>query len=181
MDTKELEQKLKAIVDYLRQELSGVRTNRPNPKIIEDIKVVYFDAPTPIKQLGSISIVPPRELQISAWDQSVIPSIAKAVESAGLGISVSVTGNIIRVSLPSLSEERRAEFVKIAKTFAEEAKIKIRMSRDEANKKAEMAEKSKVISEDVKFNLKKKIQEAVDKNNKEIESLLGGKIKEIEE
>ena len=92
-----------------------------------------------------------------------------------------MSGNIVRVSLPTLSEERRGELVKIAKTLSEESRIKVRGTRDEANKKAEVAEKAKTISEDAKFNLKKKIQEAVDKTNKEIESLLLMKIKEIEE
>ncbi len=181
MDTKELESKLKAISEYLRQEFSGVRTNRPNPKLIEDIKAEYFEVPTPIKQLGSIAIVPPCELQISVWDTNAVAPIAKAIEAAGMGLSVSVSGNIVRVSLPTLSEERRGELVKIAKTLSEESRIKVRGTRDEANKKAEVAEKAKTISEDAKFNLKKKIQEAVDKTNKEIESLLLMKIKEIEE
>jgi ribosome recycling factor len=181
MDTKDLEAKLKAITEHLKQELSGVRTNRPNPKLIEDIKAEYFEVPTPVKQLGSIAVVPPRELQISVWDQSAIAPIAKAIESANLGVSVSVSGNMIRVALPMMSNERRAELVKISKTSSEEARIKVRGARDEANKKAEAAEKAKEISEDAKFNLKKKIQEAVDKTNKDIEAMLLGKIKEIEE
>ncbi len=181
MDIKEFESKLKAIFEYLRQELSGVRTNRPNPKMIEDIRAEYFEVATPIKQLGSIAIIPPRELQISTWDPGAVAPIAKAIEAAGMGLSVSVSGNIVRVSLPVLSEERRAEVVKIAKTFTEESRIKVRGARDEANRKTDAAEKAKAISEDAKFNLKKKIQEAVDKTNKEIEALLMVKIREIEE
>lgn len=181
MDTKELEAKLRAIAEHLRQGLAGVRTNRPNPKLIEDVRAEYFGVPTPIKQLGSISIVPPREMQISVWDQSAIAPIAKAIESANLGVSAAVSGSIIRVTLPMLSNERRAELVKIAKTLSEESRIKVRGSRDEANKKADAAEKAKEISEDAKFNLKKKIQECVDRTNKDIEAMLAGKIKEIEE
>lgn len=181
MDTKELESKLKSVMEGLKHELSGLRTNRPTPRLIEDVLVEYFDQRMPLKQLGSISVSPPRELQVSVWDKNALAPAAKALEAANLGVSVAVSGNMIRVTLPALSDERRAELIKVVKGVIEEAKIKIRSSRDDANKKAEAAEKEKKISEDEKFKLKKRIQEAVDKMNKEIEAALATKTKEIQE
>lgn len=181
MDISELEVRLRGVLEHFKSELSGIRANRPNPKMIEDVLVEYFGQMMPLKQLGTINVVPPRELHISVWDHNALAPAAKAVEAANLGLSVAVSGNMIRVVLPTLSAERRSELVKIAKQVSEAARISVRGSRDEANKKIDAAEKSKAISEDIKFSLKKKVQEAVDKTNKEIESLLGVKIKEIEE
>lgn len=181
MDIKELEIRLGGIVGHFKQELAGIRANRPNPKIIEDISVEYVGERLPIKQLGTINVAPPRELHVTVWDAQALAPAAKAIEAANLGLSVAVSGSMIRVTLPMLSAERRAELVKIAKRVAETSRISIRGARDEANKKIEAAEKAKTISEDARFSLKKKVQETVDKTNKEIETALAQKVKEIEE
>ncbi len=179
MDIKQLDLKLKSIVESFRNDLSGLRANRPNPKMVEDVPVEYMEQRMAVKQLGSISVVPPRELQISVWDKNSLATVAKAIESANLGLSVAVTGNIIRVILPALSDERRAELMKLAKKFSEEARIRIRAARDEENKKIDAAEKAKVITKDDQFKSKKQAQELVDKANKEIEAQLAAKVKEI--
>lgn len=181
MDTKELEAKLKTVGEHLKDEFSGIRANRPSPKLLEDIPADYFGQKMPLKQLGSISIAPPRELQVTLWDANAVAPAAKAIESANLGVSVSVQGNMIRVALPLLSSERREELVKIVKNVAEESRRAVRGARDEANKKIDAAEKAKEITEDDRFALKKKTQELTDRANKEIEEHLAGKIKEIQE
>lgn len=181
MDTKELDSKLKTIIEAFKNELLGIRSNRPSPKMLEDIQVEYFGQMMPIKQLGSISVVPPREMQVSVWDQGALQAVAKAIEEAKMGLSVAVTGNIIRVNLPALSDERRNEVIKLAKSVSEIYRIKIRASRDEANKKIEQMEKEKQITEDMKFKSKKKVQEMIDKANGDIETALAGKIREIGE
>lgn len=181
MDLKEFELRLRGIQDHLRQELASVRANRPNPQMIENIMVDYAGLMLPIKQIGTINVAPPRELHVTVWDPQALGPASKALEAANSGFSVSVTGNMIRVSLPMMSAERREEVVKIARQVAEASRISVRGARDEINRKIDAAEKAKTISEDMKFSSKKKVQEAVDKINKEIESLLGGKIKEIEE
>ena len=178
---KELEQKLKVVVDSFKQELFGIRTNRPTAKLVEDIRVDYAGQSLMIKQLGSISIIPPKEIDISVWDSSAVASIAKALESSKLGISANIDGNLIRINLPSLTQERRDELAKLVKSIAEQNRIKIRAGRDDANKKIEQLFKESKISEDQKFKDRKKIQEAVDKVNNGIEALLAGKIKEINE
>ena len=176
---KELEQKLKVIVDSFKQELLGIRTNRPSAKLVEDIRVDYAGQSLMIKQLGSISIVPPKEIDINVWDSSAVASVAKALESSKLGFSANIDGNLIRINLPSLTQERRDELAKLVKSIAEQNRIKIRAGRDDANKKIEQVFKAKTISEDQKFKDRKKIQEAVDKANNEIENLLTGKVQEI--
>ncbi len=181
MDIKDFEEKLKRIGENLKSELSGLRTNRPSPKMIEDVAVDYMDARMTIKQLGSITVAPPRDLLISAWDQNSLAAIAKGIEAANLGLSVAVQGTIVRVTLPAMTGERRAEIEKLAKKVCEEHRISIRGSRDEAMKKIERAEKEKAISENEKFALRKKAQEAVDKANKSVEEHLAAKVKEINE
>ncbi|MBI3114604.1 MAG: ribosome recycling factor [Candidatus Harrisonbacteria bacterium] len=181
MDIKDLEEKLKKVGENLKNELSGLRTNRPSPKLIEDVSLEYMDTRMTVKQLGSITIAPPRDLLVSAWDKNALAAVAKAIEAANLGLSVAVQGMIVRVTLPALSNERRAEIEKLAKKVAEEHRIRVRAARDEEMKNIERAEKEKQISENEKFALKKKAQEAVDKANKDIEAHLAGKVKEIYE
>lgn len=179
MEIKEFESKLKIIADGLKHEFSGIRANRPTTKLVEDIKVDYFDQQLPVKQLGSISIVPPREINISVWDKNAVAPVVKALEAAKLGMTPSSDGNVIRLNLPTLTDERRKELEKLIKGITEQSRIRIRGLRDDANKKTEQDFKDKNISEDQKFKSKKQIQEAVDKVNKDIETLLVGKIKEI--
>ena len=178
---KELEKNLKTAAEGLRTELSGIRTNRPSPKLVENIKVEYMEQQLTVKQLGSISIVPPREIDISAWDKAAVGPISKAIETSGLGLTANTDGNLIRINLPTLTDERRQELTKLVKSLTEQVKIKVRNLREDVNRKIEAGFKEKKISEDQKFKFKKQNQDAVDKINAELENLLSGKIKEINE
>jgi len=178
---EKFKQKLKEIVELLKTELSGVRTNRPSAGLLEDIKVEYYGQTLPIKQLGTVGITPPREIHVQVWDKSAVQHIAKAIESSSLGLSTTAEGSIVRVFLPELSEERREEFIKHVKKISEEFRIEVRHERDEVNKEIEKMESKKEIGEDEKFRLKEKIQSAVEDANKQIEELLERKIKEIKE
>ncbi|MEK7657623.1 MAG: ribosome recycling factor [Patescibacteria group bacterium] len=181
MNTSEFDEKISGILKFFKEQMAGIRSNRPSAKLVEDILVDYFGQKLPIKQLGSISVIPPREIQISIWDNQVINSVAKTIESSGLNVAANIDGNLIRINLPALSEERRQELVKLVKKEAEEARIKIRHSRDEQNKKNSQREENKEISEDQKFRLKEDTQKAIDEVNGEIEQILENKIKEINE
>lgn len=178
---KDLEKNLKAALESLKVELSGVRTNRPNPKLVEDIKVDYMGQQLTVKQLGTISIIPPREINISLWDKAAIAPLMKAIETSGRGLTANSDGNVIRINLPTLTDERRQELIKLVKSMTEQVKIRVRSLRDDVNKKVESSFKAKTISEDQKYKGKEQIQKAVDKINAEIESVLSGKIKEISE
>ena len=178
---KDFEKSIAAALSALGGELASVRTSRPTPALVEDIKIEYFEQLVPIKQLGSLSIVPPREMVISLWDPSGLQTVAKALEDTKRGFGVSVRGNSVVISLPPLSQERRNELIKIAKTMAENTKIRLRGLRDTANKSLSAAQSAKSITEDMEFKGKKKIQEATDRMNKEIEGALAKKVVEINE
>jgi ribosome recycling factor len=178
---KDLEGRLEAIVSKVKQDFAGVRTNRPTTKLVEDIAVEYYGQMVPLKQLGSIAVVPPREITVTLWDKSVLVMAEKAIRESNLGLGLSVDGSTLRLTFPPLTEERRAEIIKIIKQLAEEGRIKIRTCRDEAIKRLNQAESEKKISEDQKFLLKDRIQKAVDKANAEIEKILLAKSNEVSE
>lgn len=178
---KDLSSDLKTTVDALKLELSGIRTNRPSPKLVDNIKVQYMEQEFTIQQLGSITIAPPREIDISVWDPASVPAVVKAIETSGMGLTANSDGNLIRINLPTLTDERRAELTKLVKNLTEQSKIRIRGLRDDVNKKIELAFKEKLLTEDQKFKSREKVQNAIDKANSEMETVLSVKIKEIAE
>jgi ribosome recycling factor len=183
MDTilKDFEKSAAAVLAALSGELAGVRTSRPSPALVEDLKIEYFDQQVPIKQLGSISVIPPREMAISLWDPSGVTVVAKALEDAKRGFSVSVRGGAVYISLPPLSQERREEMVKMTKAIAETYRIRLRGTRESANKQLQAGKAAKTLTEDMEARGKKKVQEITDRTNKEIEMQVEKKIKEISE
>lgn len=181
MNLEDLKIKLNESREALKKELAGFRANRPNAAMVEDIKIVCYDQPMTIKQVGSISIVPPREIQIQVWDKATTAAVVKGIEASGMGLTVQSDGNVVRVYLPELSQERRQELVKKVKQVAEQFRIQIRQWRDEANKEVQAGFDRKEIGEDQKFKAKELVQKEVDRANEGVEILLTAKIKEIEE
>ena len=178
---KQFELKLREVLEGLKVEFGGIRTNRPTGKLVEEVKVSYMEAVLPIKQLGTIGVNPPREIVITPWDRGAAPAIAKVLEDSNLGVTVAVDGALIRVTLPALTLERRDELGKLAKATAEKTKIRLRTERDSVNKSIETMFKAKALTEDDRFKGKKRVQEAVDRANGEVELLVSVKIKEISE
>ena len=178
---KNLEEKISQIIKYLRDQLAGIRGGRPSPKLVEDLTVDYFGQRLSVKQLGSITIIPPREINISIWDKNAASLVVKAIESSNLNVSANLEGNTIRINLPPLSGERRQELAKVVRKEAEETRIKLRAARDDANKEVSQRVDDKKLTEDDKFKFKENIQKTVDKGNEEIERIVENKIKEIEE
>jgi ribosome recycling factor len=176
---KALENKLKTFLEFIKTEFQTIRGSRPSPRMVEDIKVEYFGQMTPIKALGSISVVPPREINISVWDKGVVNAAAKAIEESTLKVTANIDGNTIRINLPSLTEERRKELEKVIKKITEETKIKIRGARDEANREVKRMEDDKKFSEDMAFKKKEEVQKVIDRYNVEVDKILEGKLKEI--
>lgn len=168
-------------VQALKKELGGVRANRPHAGLIEDLKASCYDQTLPIKQLGTVGVTPPREIHVQVWDQSAVASVAKAIETSSLGLTARIEGNVVRVHLPELSEERRAELARYAKQVAEQHRIKLRHLRDEANKRAQKLCDDGGVDEDKKFKLKEEIQKHTDAANKAIDEALAAKVKEINE
>jgi len=167
------------LIENFKKEIIGIRGNRPSPAIVENLKVDYFGQTLLIKQLGSISVIPPREIDVNVWDKNAIPGVVKAIENSGL--SANYEGKLIRIHLPPLTEERRRELIKAVKKIGETFKIQLRAHRDETNKEIGRSFDAKELNEDQKFKLKEEIQKSVGSVNKEIENILDKKIKELEE
>ncbi|PIR88614.1 MAG: ribosome recycling factor [Candidatus Harrisonbacteria bacterium CG10_big_fil_rev_8_21_14_0_10_44_23] len=168
-------------ITNLKKDLSAIRTSRPNPALIEDIEVDVYGQKMTIKQIGSISIVPPRELVITLWDVGNVTQAARGLEDTKKGFNPQVRGNSIHINLPPLSQERRDELGKVAKSSAENIRIQVRSHRDHANKAIDKAEADKAINEDQKFKFREEVQKTVEDANKEIERLVDGKIAELNE
>lgn len=179
MSIEEFKQQLEKACTDFKRELSGVRANRPHAGLVEEIKVNYYGEQVPLKSISSVSVVPPREINIQAWDKGAVSNIVKAIEGSDLGLGANSEGTTIRIFLPELSAERREELVKYVKRMSEEHRIKIRHARDEVNKNIEKITHEGEISEDEKFKLKKEVQELTDKANQEIEKLMEAKTEEI--
>ena len=177
---KDLEKSCNIILEKLSTELKSIRSNRPSIELIENIKVNLYNQILTIKQLGALSLKPPRTIQINVWDKNAISAIAKAIEDSKMGFGISMEGQNIYINLPELSVERRNEFMKLAKKITEESKIQIRNKRDEIMKKVKLAEEDKKINKDDAFRAREKIQKIIDEANKKAESLLEAKIKELE-
>ncbi|MBI2033807.1 MAG: ribosome-recycling factor [Candidatus Liptonbacteria bacterium] len=178
---KELEAELKSVVQRFREEVRVLRGSRLSTEPVENIKVNYYDEWLTIKELGTLTVVPPREIDIKVWDKTAAPLILKALEDSKSGLTVQSEGDLIRTFLPVLTKERREELGKLVKKISELSRIQVRSRRDEAIKKIKSASDKKEISEDQVFKSKEKIQELVDNANNQIETIVQNKIKELSE
>ncbi len=178
---KELEAALKMTLDKYREEIKAMRSNRPSVELVENIKVPAYGNEMPIIQLAALSVVPPREIDVRAWDKQMVGPIMKAIQDAKIGLSVSNEGDLIRTFLPTLTDERREELSKTIKKMTEGYRIQIRTKREEIIKKVKNAEDVKELNEDQVFKTKEKIQKTVDEANKQVEQLLEKKLEEIKE
>jgi len=176
---EELKLKLSEVVDYLKTELNSVRTGRAHATLVEDLPVLAYGQKMRLKELASISVPDPQLIVLEPWDKSVISDIEKAVWESPLSLSPAVDGDIIRLPIPSLTEERRRELVRLVGQKIEEAREKVRRSRQEAIEEVRRQEKNKEISEDEKFRRQKEIQSQVDGANQQIETIGKAKEKEI--
>ena len=171
--------KMKKAFEVFNNDLSSLRTGRANVSMLDIIKVEVYGQKMPINQLANISIPEARLLTVQVWDQSNVPLIDAAIKKSNLGINPQIDGQLLRIPIPSLNEERRMELKKIMGGLAEKAKIAIRNIRREANDGLKKNFKDKKISEDELKNFEKKIQEATDKQISELEKKLELKEKEI--
>jgi ribosome recycling factor len=163
------------ILAWFKEELSHIRSGRPTPKLLDGIRADYFGENLPLNQMATIGVIPPRELTVSPWDLKNIPAIAKAIEAANLGFSVTPESTLIRVFLPPLSEERAKEMARLVKNTAEEGRIRMRSARDKAVKRINE------LPEDQKYQAKDNLQKIVDAFNRDIDAGVEAKIAEIGE
>lgn len=177
----DLEDKMQKTIASLNNEFKKIRTGRANPSILDDIKVDYYGSPTPINQAASINVEEGRTLTISPWDKSLITEIEKAIMKSDLGLNPNTSNDLIRLTMPVLTEETRGDYIKQAKSEAENAKIAIRNIRRDANNLAKDSEKNNEISQDEMKKLEAEVQRVTDTFIQSIENELKKKEADLSE
>jgi len=178
---KDAENRMKSAIQTLEEDLSGIRTGRATPGLIEKIPVDYYGAPTPLVQLASISVPDPRTLLVKPFDPSTLKAIERGIIVSNLGLNPNNDGKTIRLNLPPLTEERRHELVKVVNHRIEEAKIAIRNIRRDMIKELREFEKEKMISEDELKDAEEELQKLTDRMIADIDAIGANKDKEIME
>ena len=176
---KVYEEKMNKSYDALQNEYSSIRAGRANPHVLDKLRVDYYGSPTPLQQVGNISVPEPRMLLIQPWDKSLIKPIEKAILTSELGINPNNDGSAIRLIFPELTEERRKELAKDVKKKGENAKVAIRNIRRDANETIKKMEKAGEISEDDQELAEDKIQKLTDKMIAKIDKAVEAKTQEI--
>ena len=171
--------KMKKAFDVFSHELSSLRTGRANPSMLDIIKVDVYGQKMSISQLATVTTPEPRLINVQVWDQNNVALIDSAIKKSNIGINPQIDGQLMRIPIPSLNEERRIELKKIMGELAEKAKVSTRNIRREANDRLKKDLKDKKISEDENKNLEKKIQKLTDDQVSELEKKLNSKEKEI--
>lgn len=170
--------KMKKAVEYLETDYAAIRAGRANPHVLDKIKVNYYGTPTPIQQVGNITVPDARVIQIAPWEKSLIKEIEKAIMTSDLGINPNNDGSVIRLIFPELTEDRRKELVKEVKKKGEEGKVAIRNIRRDGNDAFKKLAKQEVSEDEIK-QLGDELQKMTDKYIKEVEALVEAKSKEI--
>jgi len=168
-------------VDSLRNELVKIRTGRAHPSLLDQIVVDYYGTDTPINQVANVTVEDSRTLAVAPWEKQMVAVVEKAILNSGLGLNPSTAGNLIRIPMPPLTEERRRELVKVVKNEGENAKIAIRNIRRDANSDFKDLLKEKEISEDESRQAEDMIQKHTDKYVKSIDEVIAVKEKELME
>ena len=176
---KVYDEKMNKSYDAMIREFGAIRAGRANPKVLDKIRVDYYGSPTPIQQVGNVSVPEPRMLMIQPWDKSLLKAIEKAIMTSDLGINPNNDGSVIRLIFPELTEERRKELVKDVKKKGEAAKVAVRNIRRDANEAFKKMNKANEISEDDQKDLETKIQKMTDKMIVDIDKAIEEKSKEI--
>jgi len=166
-------------VSRFREEIRKIHTGRATPGLVEDIQIDYYGSKAPIKQVASISVPEPRMIVIAPWNKDDLAGIQKAVAESELKVNPQIDGEVVRIVLPALTEERRAEMAKIIGREKEESRVAVRKTREDVWNEAQNVCQQGGISEDDKFRLKDKLQEIVDKVNRELDELAKAKEEEI--
>jgi len=176
---KELQANLDKGIEAFKRDLSKVRTGRANLAILDGVRVDYYGTPTPLNQIASLNVADPRLITIKPWERSLIPEIEKAIRTAQMGLNPNSDGELVRLPMPALTQERRQELVKVVKKMAEEGKVALRAARRDANEMLKGLLKDGGITEDDERNGLKKVQETTDKAVSKVDETLAKKEGEI--
>ncbi|MDO8956065.1 MAG: ribosome recycling factor [Deltaproteobacteria bacterium] len=175
----EVKSKMEKSIEALRKDLSRIRTGRASLTLLDGVRVNYYGVPTPLSQVASLSVPESRTISIQPWDPKIIGEIEKAIQKSDLGLTPLSDGKIVRINIPSLTEERRKELVKVVKRMEEECKVAMRNIRRDANEQLKTAKKDKNLSEDDQFKYQEEIQKLMDKSIEKAEEVVKAKEKEI--
>ena len=175
---QQFDSKMKKTCEHREAEFSTIRAGRANPHVLDKIKVNYYGSPTPIQQVGNITVPEPRMIQIAPWEKSLIKEIEKAIMASDVGITPSNDGNVIRLVFPEVTEERRKALVKDVKKKGEESKVAVRNIRRDGNDAFKKMAKEDVSEDEIK-ELENELQKLTDKYIKEVDKLVEEKSKEI--
>ena len=177
----ELKADMAKTVERLQGELARVRTGRANLTMLDGIKVDYYGVPTPLNQVASMQLADARLIVVKPWEKNMVPPVEKAIQAAALAINPSSDGEIIRLPVPPLTEERRKELAKQVKRMGEDFKVQLRGQRRDANEMLKSLEKDKDISEDDNHRGQAKVQEVTDAHTKQVDEIIVAKEEEIME
>ena len=176
---KVYDEKMTKSYDSMMRDFQSIRAGRANPHVLDKIRVDYYGTPTPLQQVGNISVPEPRMLQIQPWEKSLLKAIEKAILTSDIGINPSNDGSIIRLVFPELTEERRKELVTYVKKKGEAAKVAVRNIRRDANEAFKKQNKTNELSEDEQKDLETQVQKMTDKYIADIDKAVDEKSKEI--
>ena len=178
---QQIEDKMKKTVDLMARDLTTLRAGRATPALLDKIFIDYYGTPTPINQVATISVPEPRLLVIQPWERNLVPQIEKAILKSDLGVTPASDGYLIRITIPSLTQEKRKDLVKVIQKKAEEVRVIVRNLRRDGNDQVKAAEKKGEISEDEAKRSLDEIQKKTDKYIKQIDQIAEDKQKEIME
>jgi ribosome recycling factor len=178
-DMNDLKRRMQGAIQSLKQELAGLRTGRASPGLLEHVQVEAYGSHMPLNQLATISVPEPRLLSVQVWDRSMVHAVEKAISAANLGLTPSTEGQVLRLRIPELNEERRREIVKVAHKYTEAARVAVRHVRRDGLDLLKKLEKEHKISEDEQNRHAGEVQKATDATIAEVDKMLAGKEKEI--
>lgn len=178
-DMADLRKRMNGAVEVLRKEFAGLRTGRASASLLEPIPVQAYGSEMPLNQVGTVSVPEARMLSVQVWDKGLVKAVEKAIRSADLGLNPAVDGTLIRVPIPELSEERRAELARIAARYAEAARVAVRNVRRDGMEQLKRQEKDGDLSQDAHHKVAHQVQELTDSEIKQINDLLAAKESEI--
>ena len=178
-DKEDVKRRMKGAVATLKHEFAGLRTGRANPAILEPVMVEAYGNPMPLNQVGTISAPEPRLLTVQVWDKGLAKAVDKAIRDGGLGLNPQLDGQLVRIPIPQLNEERRRELAKLAAKYAEQARVAVRNVRRDGMDHLKRLEKDHVISEDQHRKLSDELQKMTDESVHEVDHALATKDQEI--
>ncbi|MCL2428458.1 MAG: ribosome recycling factor [Alphaproteobacteria bacterium] len=178
-DLNDVKRRMQGAIQALKQELSGLRTGRATSGMLEPVQVEAYGTHMPISQLATVTVPEARLLSVQVWDRAMVHAVEKAIINSNLGLSPATEGQVIRLRVPELNQERRKEMVKVAHKYAEQARVAVRQVRRDAMEQLKKLEKDGKISEDDHGRMSDEVQKATDQTVGDVDRTLAGKEKEI--